>query len=374
MGGAVSELGERSRSDQLWIIVNSVPPYGFEIAKVMGLPAGATARVRFPKKWVSARVLDVSDRLVGRTGILCLRNFDKGELIPVRHIEVLSCDFLGDIVAIEYVLRAFPQFDDDPDKRRLQAGEFNAMFVTSQKTEIRGGEGGTDLFPMIAQGPIPSLSQPERRTSEKYNAVAEWQNVVSLVMDTPQLVGHPFFMLLPEGSVVANNKITVSTSSPSRFRVISNFRPQTDAPTDPGRTATSARMIIETDHALFRLSRTKLILAGGYDTATFDLRARSSGARGALSIRPIYDALPEGQYDPEFDLELEGTANTSSRMIKWLSLVTFIILYLSASYIPIVGAYLGATEQLVQDITVIGAAVATVLLIIEFQTRDQVDE
>ena len=336
----------------------------------MGLPDGATARVRFPRKWVSARVLDVADRLSGRTGVLCLRNFDKGELIPVRYIEILSCDFLGDIVAIEYALKSFPQFDDDPDRRRAQAAEFNVAFANSQKTEIRGGEAGKDLFPMIAQGPVPVLSRAERQSSDKYNVVADWQNVVSLVMDTPQLVGHPFFMLLSEDSAISNNKLVVSTSRPSKLRLISNFRPSTVTPTDPGRTATSARMSIETDPALFRLSRTKLILAGGYDTATFDVRARSSGARGSLSIRPTYNSLPEGQYDPEFDLELEGMSTASSKALKATSLFLFVLLYLAAAYIPIVGVYLGTAERLFQDVTVLGAAVATVLLILEFQPRD----
>ncbi|RPI14965.1 MAG: hypothetical protein EHM58_15230 [Ignavibacteriae bacterium] len=89
------------------IIVNSIPPYCFELNNILSLPDGFSYRFRYQKKkqgnWMPE--IDNPSELNNCYGLIVLRDFqDTGDFIPIREIFIYKIIIIGDIVYIEYIL------------------------------------------------------------------------------------------------------------------------------------------------------------------------------------------------------------------------------------------------------------------------------
>src|SRR5438552_3897021 len=82
------------------MITNTIVPYCYDIGHVLGLPKGFSHRFRYWENWVklSGHIRDIR----GRDGVVVLRDFSTGELIPVRRVRFLDVESMGDVHYIEF--------------------------------------------------------------------------------------------------------------------------------------------------------------------------------------------------------------------------------------------------------------------------------
>ena len=83
------------------LITNSIKPYCFDAARVLGLPEGATHRFRYRSKWIDPTI-KVAD-LKGQSSVIVLRNFDTASFIPLRVAKISDVQVLGDTIYLEFV-------------------------------------------------------------------------------------------------------------------------------------------------------------------------------------------------------------------------------------------------------------------------------
>jgi hypothetical protein len=82
------------------MITTTIEPYCYDIAHVLALPTYFPHRFRYRAKWINLpyKTEDIKDR----DGLVVLRNFETGDFIPVRYIQIEDVLSVGDINYIEF--------------------------------------------------------------------------------------------------------------------------------------------------------------------------------------------------------------------------------------------------------------------------------
>jgi hypothetical protein len=106
------------------IIINSIKPYGYEVNNIIGLPRDFKFRLRYRKQWV--HVNNVAD-LIDTDGLLILRVFQTGKLIPLRRIHIIKARMIGDIAYIEYLLCDWIALASSDTDRKEQLQKFQQL-------------------------------------------------------------------------------------------------------------------------------------------------------------------------------------------------------------------------------------------------------
>lgn len=87
------------------LITNTIVPYCYDIAHVLGLPSYLSHRFRYHSRWIK---LDHSiEEIKEQEGLIVLRNFATGDFIPVRYVMINDVLPVGDINYIEFELRDY---------------------------------------------------------------------------------------------------------------------------------------------------------------------------------------------------------------------------------------------------------------------------
>ena len=110
------------------IIINSIPPYCYEINNILSLPNGFRYRFRYQKKkgegWLPE--IDNPKEMENNIGLIVLREFQEtGKFIPIRNIFIDKIEVIGDIIYIEYQLKNRITFSPDESDRVRQINQFN---------------------------------------------------------------------------------------------------------------------------------------------------------------------------------------------------------------------------------------------------------
>ena len=118
----------RQDNSTVYIIVNAIPPYGYEINQFLACPIGAKNVVRFKRKWLPE--ISDPDELVGKDGVLILRDWSTAHLIPLRRLRVISVLPIGEIYDIEWIADEIIEYATDEKKRDEQIDVFNKHMHT----------------------------------------------------------------------------------------------------------------------------------------------------------------------------------------------------------------------------------------------------
>jgi len=87
------------------MVTNSIQPYCYDIAHVLGLPANFRHRFRYRDRWVK---LSVPIKSLKRCrALLVLRDYDKGTLIPVRFVTIENVIRVGDVNYIDFRVQEY---------------------------------------------------------------------------------------------------------------------------------------------------------------------------------------------------------------------------------------------------------------------------
>lgn len=87
------------------LITNTIVPYCYDVAHVLGLPINLSHRFRYRDRWIKkiSSVMDVK----GQRALVVLRNSDTAELIPLRFVVIEDVLTVGDVNYIELRLQEY---------------------------------------------------------------------------------------------------------------------------------------------------------------------------------------------------------------------------------------------------------------------------
>ena len=178
-------------------IPNTHGPYGYEMAQILAYPNGFSFRFRFDAKWVHEKVKNILDRIPGISGYVLLRDFDSGQLYPIRYVTVKTAFRVGPIYYFEYTLEAMMEIGPE-DVSQRQLSKFRSNFAESHETILGENIGGKHLQPLVF---LTNIS-PDVRDSSFVTAETEdpessrWMNIVSTLGEISYFANVEFFRLI----------------------------------------------------------------------------------------------------------------------------------------------------------------------------------
>lgn len=84
------------------MITNTIVPYCYDIAHILGLPSCLSHRFRYRAKWI--KLSYEAKGIKNQDGLIVLRNFRSGNLMPIRYVRIQDVLTDGDINYIEFQL------------------------------------------------------------------------------------------------------------------------------------------------------------------------------------------------------------------------------------------------------------------------------
>lgn len=117
-------MSRKMRLDTLaaTMIINCIPPYAYEINKVLGLPNGFAWCCRFPRRMSS---VENPEALMGRTVLVVLRDCKTAQFVPVRRMRLSNVLEVGHVCYVEYILGDIVDLDSQAKDRDEQLRGFN---------------------------------------------------------------------------------------------------------------------------------------------------------------------------------------------------------------------------------------------------------
>lgn len=178
-------------SPRVWVIVNYIPPYKYEIAGVLGAITGAKTRFRFQSKYVQPA--DLNPREYGSPEVvICMRNRDTGSIIPLRLGELLSWRWIAEIAVFDVALGPLAIVPNTPEDRTTQ----RQAFTDSIAEDLVGfdNSGGQDLRKLVyvSQRAVPFISQAGAASTSHDT---RWANLLSEIDEQYEDPGVDFVLV-----------------------------------------------------------------------------------------------------------------------------------------------------------------------------------
>jgi hypothetical protein len=114
------------------IIINSIPPYAFELNNILALPKGFNYRFRFQNKKKEKWMPEIANpkELTNTNGLIVLRDFQNtAKFFPIRHIHIIDVKIIGEIVYLEFNLEDRVVLNSDSNERIKQIKKFNERII-----------------------------------------------------------------------------------------------------------------------------------------------------------------------------------------------------------------------------------------------------
>lgn len=195
------------------LITNSIQPYCFDAARVLGLPEGAAHRFRYRKKWIDPTI-NVVD-LLGRRAVIVLRNYDTATFIALRSAIISDVQVLGETIYLEFVVE---HYSTSTFSSKFES-ELNKVF------QARGVHNNPkqDLEPIIVE--IDALKN-EKFLNQDFNQQIElWDKISTLIGALPAFKDYSFFKLIAVKSIAG--KHTALVPGDTQGKMAFGVRPST---------------------------------------------------------------------------------------------------------------------------------------------------
>ena len=371
---------------KLFIVANSVRPYGFEAAKVLSLPEGAEFRARFPSKWIAQNVRDDPDSVVGSKAFYIFRNFETGELVPTRELIINSLRIHGDIFLFRYAVSSYIDYDADTGRRNSQIKSFNKKFLDDHGGIIENSDGGCHLSPLVLFSSMPFEFTRHSSGPTKYfdEQTASWMATVDHIGSNFVFEDFPFYRLAAI-SDLSNDRIINLDSGSLRLTCgktyqieILSYIPYTskgfhgtredEAPR--GSTYLSkgpVKFILELDEKSLQGEKIQSLSAGQYDISTLRFRTLDSPMSSVSVLGISIDAPSQNDFSDPFAIELPVLLHPKTAKIFALMFLfaAFFAIYTVPSLIPPILS--DAHKEIARDVSVIGFSLVIWELISELR-------
>ncbi len=167
---------------QIVLITNSIAPYSYDAARVLGISAGTPYRFRYKKRWVASSLK--LDALHGRSAILVFRDFDTGGFTPMRRATLTHIERLGDMLHMRFVTNDY----FDAPTRQLVARSIESQL----RKENVANQGGHPLAPLVFELEDAATT---RRVMSRQEEVETWDEIVNVIGVLPVFSRYSFFKM-----------------------------------------------------------------------------------------------------------------------------------------------------------------------------------
>ncbi len=318
-------------SGHVIIILNSIPPYAYEVNNILSLPNGSNYRFRFRKKWMPT-IKNPLD-MIGQPGLIILRNFATAEFMPLRRIRISDILEIGEVSYIEYTLQDIIDFDSDRERRHQQLYEFNERI----KVAIRGFDNNPNenLRKLIFQDTDPafSISDDNYEGTAENRVVNSWGNLLQIISEIDCFQDFDFLKVI---AIVDNkgNSVPIKTypySDTARYRLRNNllYRLRVFQTTFTGLSGGSSaksgrRLVLQGEPGQVLMVKSTHIIAGKYDLMEFKFKTETTSRAGDSSLT-LEIHRDDEQVRPNIDIPIRVTMHWTQVLIWIVSIVAFMI-------------------------------------------------
>lgn len=185
------------------IVANSLAPFAYESALILGLPQGYRYRARFFTQWIDQRVLADLTGLEGKSGYYALRDWESGNIIPLRKITIIRSDHVGPIVYFQYEIGEYFDYSHDEKMIIKQLETFNNDFAAHFRDSKWKNTPNHTMVPLVfMQDNLPQIADFSNREGDKQRAdYQKWMSTVNSLARLTVFKGMSFLHLSLRDSI-----------------------------------------------------------------------------------------------------------------------------------------------------------------------------
>lgn len=362
---------------EIFIIANSIFPYGYDAIKVLALPDGAKYRARFDQHFVSEQIRKDFNILKGHKGNYCFRDYESGLIIPLRKIIIDEIYLIGSIYYIGYSVEEIYEFPQDEDRLERQIKDFNDEIRKSVK--LNNDAAGKDLYPLVLMSNIGfKFSDDVETIKEEYDRqIRRWASIVRKLgkfkyfkyTPFPRIVG---IRRLNKGSFqkITNNMIIFGKTD-YELQLIHMLQSDSSVPHSINEERTdrdekfkeksSYEIAVHGEPTVFSLQRSTAKMTGSYDINTFVFRTADIASRTPAHLTVNYLKNPDtlAGLDTSLNFLVQVTPSTTFPTASIIGLFILILIYMIPNLLPILLQESGVSGRFLQDISLVAISLTT---------------
>jgi hypothetical protein len=358
----------------LAIIPNTISPYGYETVPVLATPDGFQYRFRFDEEWVQDSIVHRND-LSGKKGYIILRDFNTGQLLPIRCFTVDSFSKIGKMYFIEVTLGGLVSFDSEESHRQVQIDSFHKEFSQFNFSVIGTNPPGGNMEPLVFLTNFSLEIKNEHKHSDLNEEMESWGNILSCLKDIDFFTDVQFLRLVKIEPIDKNtgksffkdDQLVLQEGADYKIQ-LAQFITKTSGPN-----ITQTDIKISGDNRVISVLRGVQRAVGKYDILTFVIRVNKHGGSGATFLDIQYQPKPDDQDigEPHLFIPVSIIKLPQKRLMKLGSLLLFTILYSAPSFPAFLSywAWFANNKNLVQDISIVGFTLSLFSVVEELKRK-----
>lgn len=342
----------------MYLIPNTIVPYGYELVHILAYPKGFRYRFRFDEEWVEEKVKNKSSDLSGKEAIIVFRDKEKAKFYPVRYAVIESVRKIADIYYIEYILDEIVEYDSKESLRDKQLQNFNSEFVTYHN-KLDNNKPGEDMKPLVLLSNFDfhlQLTNKNFSSSDEPDKDSErFGNVIEVIKDINLYEGFEFIKVIDICSTKDNQLVDVSKKSLQlkedtdyALRILQRIPKATqkdrESPND---------IELSSDNRHITVVRGQQRAVGKYDILTFIFRTmpHSGGERSFLDIIHMPKKSEAQHIDPKLYIPV-SIKKGYRRLFLYSGAILLSILFY---FIPEIIQYVipNIQKEIIKDVTLI---------------------
>lgn len=339
----------------VYLIPNTVVPYGYELIHILAYPEGFRYRFRFDEEWVAEKVKNKLSTLPKKEAVIVFRDKERAKFYPVRYATIENVHKIADIYYIEYRLDEIVEYDSNEKIRSEQVDNFNREFIKHHS--LASNEPNQDMKPLVLLSNLePQLTNSNFTSIDPIDKDSErFGNVIEVIKDIRFYEGLEFIKVIDIRSTKENLPVNVSDGSLQIsentdytlriLQLIPKFSLQ------ERKTPNDIELL--SDNRNITVVRGKQRAVGKYDVLTFVFRASpySGGERSFLDVIHLPKENESQDIDPKLHLPVlikKGKRGVWLRIgIMILSTLFYFFPELIQSLIP------SMQKEIIRDMTLI---------------------
>ncbi len=343
-------------------VPNTFGPYGYELVQHLAFPNGFAIRFRFDEEWVEQRVQRKYKSLTPKNAYIVLRDFDSGNLFPVRFASVTDIKKIGPIYHFTCVLRDIVNVGFG-EHSKFVLDSFRSEFSANHADFSANNKPGQHLSPLVFLSNYKPLSPIQRvpDISLEDDDASRWMSVVCSVGQLEHFKNVVFFRLLSVRTTTGSTKEAVVKNGALQLREgrayqidVTQYVPNGDSsPENPN------DIRLKADPKALKVLRGEQRAVGKYDVLKFVLYANRVFASIDTYLDIEYSPARSlrDRIEPRISVAVHIKAKLRRHFIRLGVAVVSVSLYFfpdALSFISII------EEELVKDVGIIGFTVTLI--------------
>ncbi len=344
------------------MIPNTIEPYGYELINILAYPSGFVYRFRFGEAWVQEKVQSRLSDLKDKPGFIVLREWETGNLFPIRCCTLKEAKKIGTIYYFEYELNDIIDYDSIEKLRNEQINEYRRKFDNVHSAVISKNPPNDDMAPLVLLSNYnPNIKNENYVGPPIEKEFEQWGNVLSVIENIKLYEDVEFIKLVNiidmknevDKAKFKNGTIRLKEGRDFRVRILQYISKRSEE-----KPATRDIRILLDDSYIAPI-RIEQRAVGKYDVLTYIIRTNPGSGNKRTFIDIEHLAKEEADYSIEPKLHLPVHIIKSSK--RFIIRVLLFILVLSLYYAPdLLPEFINIEDRTVKDISLVVLAVVVI--------------